>query len=105
PSWHCTSWIELYVNLAGEFRRRARGTYHVVRGDLDLVLGAIIPKLAVKGVGRRPAVDVPERLNTRHITRDVRDGAVDFIAFYEQLHRSWRPNSIGFDDVCIAYKD
>jgi len=50
-------------------------------------------------------VEVPARLNTRHITRDVRDGAVDFIAFYEQLHRSWQPNSIGFDDVCIAYKD
>jgi len=103
--WHFTGWTEPYGHIAGEFRHRVRGNYHVVRGDLDLALGAIIPKLASKGVGRRPAVDVPERLNTRHITRDVRDGAVDFIAFYEQLHRSWRPNSIGFDDVCIAYKD
>ena len=103
--WHFTGWTEPYGHIAGEFRHRVRGNYHVVRGDLDLALGAIIPKLTSKGVGRRPAVDVPERLNTRHITRDVRDGAVDFIAFYEQLHRSWRPNSIGFDDVCIAYKD
>jgi acetolactate synthase-1/2/3 large subunit len=27
------------------------------------------------------------------------------MAFYEALHRSWRPNSIGFDDVCTSYKD
>src|SRR5437868_1844815 len=103
--WHFTGWSEPYGHLAGEFRHRVRGNYHVVRGDLDLTLGEIIPRLAAGGVGRRPNVDVPARLNTRHITRDVRDGSVDFMAFYEQLHRSWQPNSIGFDDVCIAYKD
>jgi acetolactate synthase I/II/III large subunit len=103
--WHFTGWSEPYGHLAGEFRHRVRGNYRVVRGDLDQTLGAIIPRLTASGVGRRPAIDVPARLNSRHITREVRDGAVDFIAFYEQLHRSWRPNSIGFDDVCIAYKD
>jgi acetolactate synthase-1/2/3 large subunit len=30
---------------------------------------------------------------------------VDFIGFYEALDKSWRPHSIGFDDVCTAYKD
>jgi acetolactate synthase I/II/III large subunit len=103
--WHFTGWSEPYGHIAGEFRHRVRGNYHVVRGDLDLTIGAVIPELRARGVGRRPAVEVPERLNNRHITRDVRDGTVDFIAFYERLHRSWRPNSIGFDDVCIAYKD
>ncbi len=76
-----------------------------MRGDLDATLREVIPQLARRGVGRRPAVDLPQRLNTRQISRDVREGSVDFIAFYEQLHQSWRPNSIGFDDVCIAYKD
>jgi acetolactate synthase-1/2/3 large subunit len=103
--WHFTGWTEPYGHIADEFRHRVRGNYIVVRGDLDLTLGQIIPRLTQRGVGRRPAVDVPERLNNRHITRDVRDGAVDFIEFYERLHKSWRPNSIGFDDVCIAYKD
>ena len=103
--WHFTGWTEQYGHIAGEFRHRVKGNYHVVRGDLDLALGAIIPRLAAHGVGRRPAVQLPERLNDRHITRDVRDGAVDFIAFYEALNEMWRPYSIGFDDVCIAYKD
>jgi acetolactate synthase I/II/III large subunit len=76
-----------------------------VRGDIDLTLGAVLPRLAVWGGGRRPEVDRPERLNSRHISREVRPDAVDFIAFYEKLNESWRPSSIGFDDVCIAYKD
>lgn len=104
-AWMFSGWTEPYGHIAGEFRHRVRGNYHVVRGDIDLTLGEIIPRLAARGVGRRPPVQIPERLNNRHITRDVRDGAVDFIAFYERLHEMWRPHSIGFDDVCIAYKD
>lgn len=103
--WHFSGWTEPYGHIAGEFRHRVRGNYHLVRGDLDLTLGEIIAELGARGVGRRPPVQIPERLNTRHITRDVRGGRVDFIAFYERLHESWRPHSIGFDDVCIAYKD
>ena len=103
--WHFSGWTEPYGHIAGEFRHRVRGNYHMVRGDLDLTLGEIIPRLGERGVGHRPPVQIPDRLNTRHITRDVRDGRVDFIAFYERLHESWRPHSIGFDDVCIAYKD
>jgi acetolactate synthase-1/2/3 large subunit len=44
-------------------------------------------------------------LNTRTISREVRPGCVDAVDFYGELHRSWRPQSIGFDDVCTAYKD
>ncbi len=103
--WHFTGWSEQYGHLAGEFRHRVKGNYHVVRGDIDLTLGAMIPRLTAKGVGRRPAIDPPGRLNSRHISREVRLDAVDFIAFYEKLNQCWRPYSIGFDDVCIAYKD
>ena len=103
--WHFTGWTEPYGHIDGDFRHRVRGDYKLIRGDLDAVLQEIIPRLAVSGVGRRPPLDLPTRLNTRSISRDVRDGCVDFMAFYEALHGSWRPNSIGFDDVCIAYKD
>ncbi|HEX3629777.1 MAG TPA: thiamine pyrophosphate-binding protein, partial [Candidatus Dormibacteraeota bacterium] len=44
--WHFTGWTEQYGHIAGEFRHRVKGNYHVVRGDLDLTMGAIIPKLA-----------------------------------------------------------
>jgi len=103
--WHFSSWVEPYGHLNGDFRHRVTGAYRLVRGDLDAILAEIIPRLRRDGAGRRPAVDLPQSLNSRLISRDVRDGCVDFMAFYEALHESWRPNSIGFDDVCIAYKD
>jgi len=103
--WHFTGWTEPYGHIGGDFRHRVGGDYRLIRGDLDAVLQEIIPRLKRGGVGRRPPLELPARLNTRPISRDVRDGCVDFMAFYEALHASWRPNSIGFDDVCIAYKD
>jgi acetolactate synthase-1/2/3 large subunit len=103
--WHFSNWTDPYGHIDGDFRHRVSGDYGVVRGDLRAVLTEIIPRLTWSGAGSRPDVEAPERLNSRVISRDVRDGCVDAMAFYEALHRSWRPNSIGFDDVCTSYKD
>src|SRR2546429_5451080 len=80
--WLFTGWSEPYGHLAGEFRHRVRGNYHVVRGDLDLTLAEIIPRLAAGGFGRLPNVDLPGRRNTPPITRDVLEGSVDVLAFH-----------------------
>lgn len=102
--WHFTAWNEPYGHKDGDFRHRVKGDYRVVRGDIEKTLQEVLPRL--KGnVGQRPRVDVPRDLNTRTISREVRAGCVDAVAFYGELYRSWRPHSIGFDDVCTAYKD
>ena len=103
--WHFSSWTDPYGHLGGDFRHRVGGEYRTVRGDLEAVLTEVIPRLTWKGAGTRPEVELPARLNSRTISRDVREGCVDAMAFYDALHRSWRPHSIGFDDVCTAYKD
>jgi acetolactate synthase-1/2/3 large subunit len=102
--WHFTSWNEPYGHKDGDFRHRVKGDYRIVRGDIEKTLGEVLPRLKGK-VGSRPRVDVPRDLNTRTISRDVRKGCVDAVEFYAELYRSWRPHSIGFDDVCTAYKD
>ena len=102
--WHFTAWTEPYGHKDGDFRHRVDGDYRVVRGDIEQTLEYVLPLLKGK-VKDRPAVRIPTDLNTRTISREVRDGCVDAIAFYSELHRSWRPHSIGFDDVCTAYKD
>lgn len=103
--WHFTDLPEAYGHKHGEFRHRVAGDYRRVRGDIGYVLEEIIPRLRSTGLAPRPEMDVPDNLNTRVISRDVKEGCVDFMAFYEALDRSWRPHSIGFDDVCVAYKD
>jgi acetolactate synthase-1/2/3 large subunit len=102
--WHFTAWNEPYGHKDGDFRHRVTGDYRVVRGDIEQTLQEVLPRLKGK-VGERPKVDLPQDLNTRTISREVRDGCVDAVDFYGELYRSWRPHSIGFDDVCTAYKD
>jgi acetolactate synthase I/II/III large subunit len=102
--WHFTTWNEPYGHKEGDFRHRVTGDYRLVRGDIDRTLQEILPRLKGK-VGDRPKVALPTDLNTRTISRQVRPGCVDAFEFYAELYRSWRPQSIGFDDVCTAYKD
>jgi len=102
--WHFTAWSAPYGHKDGDFRHRVDGDYRVVRGDIEQTLEYVLPLLKGK-VKDRPAVRIPTDLNTRTISRSVRDGCVDAVEFYAELHRSWRPHSIGFDDVCTAYKD
>ncbi|HEY2597310.1 MAG TPA: thiamine pyrophosphate-dependent enzyme [Candidatus Dormibacteraeota bacterium] len=102
--WHFTAWNEPYGHKDGDFRHRVKGDYRVVRGDIEKTLQEVLPRLKGK-VGHRPRVEVPRDLNTRTISREVRAGCVDAVEFYGELYRSWRPHSIGFDDVCTAYKD
>jgi acetolactate synthase I/II/III large subunit len=102
--WHLTTWNEPYGHKDGDFRHRVKGDYRVVRGDIEQTLKEVLPRLKGK-VAERPRVDPPKDLNTRTISREVREGCVDAYDFYGELYRSWRPHSIGFDDVCTAYKD
>ena len=102
--WHFTAWNEPYGHKDGDFRHRVNGDYRVVRGDIEKTLQEVLPRLKGK-VGNRPHLEVPRDLNSRTISREVRKGCVDAYEFYGELYRSWRPHSIGFDDVCTAYKD
>jgi acetolactate synthase-1/2/3 large subunit len=102
--WHFTTWNEPYGHQDGDFRHRVKGDYRVVRGDIEKTLQEVLPRLKGK-VGQRPRIEAPRDLNNRTISREVRKGCVDAVDFYGELYRSWRPHSIGFDDVCTAYKD
>ncbi len=103
--WHFTNLKEAYGHKNGDFKQRMAGEYRQVRGDIGGVLQEIILHLRDNGLGPRPQIEQPEDLNTRVISREVKEGRVDFVAFYEKLDQMWRPNSIGFDDVCASYKD
>ena len=104
--WHFTDLRDAYGHKHGEFRHRVAGEYRLVRGDIGMVLGEILPRLS-QAARERPASSrlAPADLNTRAVSRDVRPGTVDAAEFYGRLHRMWRPGSMGFDDVCTAYKD
>lgn len=103
--WHFTDLRDAYGHKNGEFRHRVAGEYRLVRGDIGMVLRDILPRLQ-RTIGERPSTpQAPADLNTRELARQTRPGTVDAVEFYGRLHRMWRPRSMGFDDVCTAYKD
>jgi acetolactate synthase-1/2/3 large subunit len=105
-TWHFGDYIQGYGQVNGDCRHRCKGEYRQVRGDIAMALEEVIPRLKAMGVGKdRPHVEKPGSLNSREVWRDVRKDCVDFMAFYEELPKYWRPHSIGFDDVCVSYKD
>jgi len=103
--YHFTDLRDAYGHKQGEFRHRAAHEYRMVRGDIGLVLEELLPRLAETCKDRPTSAPAPESLNTREPESNKRHGTVDFQEFYERIDTMWRPGSIGFDDVCIAYKD
>lgn len=103
--WHLSDLAEPWGHRGGEFRHRVGGEYRRVRGDIARALGEILPRLEAADLGDRREPATYADLNTREVWRDVAADRVDLVEFYQRVHRLWRPNSIGFDDTCIAYKD
>lgn len=103
--WHFSDLSEPWGHRGGEFRHRVRGEYRRVRGDIARALEEILPRLEAMDLGDRPEPETHADLNTREVWRDVAPDRVDLVDFYQRIHRLWRPDTIGFDDTCIAYKD
>jgi acetolactate synthase-1/2/3 large subunit len=103
--YHFTDLRDAYGHKDGEFRHRVAHEYRMVRGDIGLVLEEVLPRLAATCTDRPDMPEAPASLNTREPAKNARPGTVDFEEFYERIDGMWRPGSIGFDDVCIAYKD
>jgi acetolactate synthase-1/2/3 large subunit len=82
--------------VAGEFQQTV--------GDVEAILRETI--LWCQAHPQICNEDAPlySNLNT-HAFERANDHAVDIVAFYAQLDDLWQPGSVGFDDVCLAYKD
>lgn len=103
--WHFTGLPEPYGHVYGDFRHRTRGEYRQVRGDIAASLAAVLPHLEREASSRPETPPAPRDLNGSKAAHQVKDDRVDLVAFYEALYSMWRPHTIGFDDVCVAYRE
>jgi acetolactate synthase-1/2/3 large subunit len=102
--WNITANAHFYGSSDGSFRHRVEGEFEQTVGDVGEIIQEIVlwceanPKVSGKGV--------PFYSNLNRGTPNSTCGdAVDIVTFYEKLDCLWRPNTLGFDDVCLAYKD
>lgn len=93
-----------YGQVDGGFGHRAAGAYRQLVAPLDAALRSLLGRLEWQPPETRRTGPAPDDLNTRH-PGAPRPGHVDMAALFRALDARWRPNTIGFDDVCLAYKD
>jgi acetolactate synthase I/II/III large subunit len=102
--WNITAHAHLYGSLHGSFRHQVTGEFQQTVGDVEAIL-----RETVLWCQAHPQVcnqDTPLYANLNTGVRSCVPGsAVDIVAFYEALDSLWQPDSLGFDDVCLAYKD
>lgn len=93
-----------YGQIHNSFVHMAQGEYRHVFGPLDKLLHGLLMEAKRTPFGNIPSSPAPDNLNHRQYPAP-RDGYVDMVELYQRLDRWWPANSIGFDDVCLSYKD
>lgn len=93
-----------YGQIDGGFRHRATGAYRQVTAPLDVALRSLLGRFETSPPGSLRADPAPDDLNTRQPGAPG-SGHVDMASLFRALDARWQPNTIGFDDVCLAYKD
>lgn len=85
-------------------RHLTEGKYDEIRGHIPRLLNHMIQEAKKIAYRNIPAKQAPKMLNNEPY-QTARAGYVDMAVLYQKLDESWIPNSIAFDDVCLAYKD
>jgi acetolactate synthase I/II/III large subunit len=102
--WNITAHAHLYGSLHGSFRHRVTGEFQQTVGDVEAML-----RETILWCQAHPHVCNQDTPLYTDLNTGMRNGtpgdAVDIVAFYEALDGLWQPDSLGFDDVCLAYKD
>jgi acetolactate synthase-1/2/3 large subunit len=103
-AWLFTNFSKAYGQQADGFSSRFEGKCHEVRGSISKQLKRLIEGLKYKELKRAACLQIDSR-NTVGIRNTTQSGCVDLVELYRHLDTLWQPNSIGFDDVCVAYRD
>jgi acetolactate synthase I/II/III large subunit len=102
--WNITAHAHLYGSLHRSFRHRVTGEFQQTVGDVEAML-----RETILWCQAHPQVCNQDTPLYTDLNTGMRSGthgtAVDIVAFYEALDGLWQPDSLGFDDVCLAYKD
>ncbi|WP_426746250.1 thiamine pyrophosphate-dependent enzyme [Myxococcus faecalis] len=93
-----------YGQLKGSFGHRARHEFHQWVTPLDSALHALVEHFQYAPPRTRRALPAPENLN-HSPRRPPRTGCVDLRQLFARLDERWAPGTLGFDDVCLSYKD
>ncbi|QWP76217.1 thiamine pyrophosphate-binding protein [Lysobacter sp. K5869] len=100
--WNLAERVPGYGSLDGGFAHLVPGRFVQTVAPLRETVATIVD-WSPSRLHRGPAPPTHRIAPPRTPRADAQ--CVDLIDFYRRLDTLWRPDSIGFDDVCMAYKD
>jgi acetolactate synthase I/II/III large subunit len=99
-----TALTDGYGQISGSFQHRASTHYHQQVIALEQALAALVDHFERHAPETLRMASAPASLN--HGSRDKpRPGHVDIVQLFNALDERWPAGTVGFDDVCLSYKD
>lgn len=95
---------QAYGMVNGSMQHVAEGKFTQVQGPIDESLRRLIEASYQHPFSNQPVETAPAHLNDHPFPLPAQ-GYVDMVTFYQRMDKWWPEDSIGFDDVCLAYKD
>lgn len=103
-TFFCSAITDPYAAVNNNFQHLASHNYHQINYPLDKLLTVLSKNIKNHGYNNIATDTSPAELNNRQLPQP-RPDYIDLISFYQRLDKLWPQNAIGFDDVCLAYKD
>ena len=92
-----------YGQIHGSYGHLFAGKYTQINGNIEATLQKFMTETQeVNFPINKQFANHPDRTFTKQV---IAEDKVNIIDFYETMDRLWQPNSLAFEDVCIAYRD
>ena len=92
-----------YGQMQGSYKHLFAGKYTQINGNIEVSLQQFMTETqTINFPEKNQFANHHDRAFTNQV---IADGKVNIIDFYETMDKLWQPNSLVFEDVCIAYRD
>lgn len=102
--WCFTNHRHAYGFIKGSYQHRFENNFNIIRGPLYESLSILLEELPLVKLTKPPCKpSVPFAI--KDTRKNIPASCVNLIDFYQALSSLWKEPSIGFDDVCVCYRD
>lgn len=101
--WCFTNQKRGYGFIDGTYQHRFKNNFTIVHGPIQNSLSLLLDELETAEIRPLPMPKIS--FVNKKLKHSISKSRVNLIDFYQRLSSLWKKPSIGFDDVCISYRD
>lgn len=92
-----------YGQKRSSYQHLFQGSYHQINGPIKKTIETFMQKTLSLSFPKNTKFNNPHDTlpNKKYIKKET----VSTIEFYKKIDQLWRPKSLAFEDICIAYRD